>query len=171
MIKKILSVFFGVIVLLTFVSCNKNDVKAGENQTEIQEIVKYNTAEELAEKFMEVSRAGDIEGMHKLYYNDMLAKFHETISDKVSREEFDALISEEMKGFVDYELFMYGGAELLPSAPPAYYVNYFYYLSTGTEANLNDDLISDCANIRVYSALKKTDHMLAKVDGSWYVIY
>ena len=145
------------------ISCNK------ETATESSEKGKE-TAIVFAEKFIDISKNGNIEMMYELYYNDMLNDTYERVKDFLTKEQFNSMIQQEMTSITDYELFVYGSQEMPSTFPPLYYVDYLYYRTTGSETGLSEDIVTNCANLRVYIDNGYTDHMIAEINGEWYVI-
>ena len=177
--KSIFTIILLAIMLTALVSCrtqqNASDEAEAEStenaeNAETQQSVSFASDEELAEKFMEVCEQGDVEKMYALYYNDMLGATYERIKENDSKEDFDATLKEEMRTISRYELYKYGGEELTASVSPLYYVDYMHYSSSGEDTGLTDEQVTDCSVLRVYKDNSAySDHMLAKIDGEWYV--
>ncbi len=162
MLKRVLLTIVACILILSFVSCN--------NDTDIQAENGFNTAQELAEKFVSAGKNGDLSSIYDMYYNDMLNDTYERVNNHLTKDQFDSLLKQEMARFSDYELFEYGCEEMPASVSPLYYVDYLFYGTTGTETGLTEDMVTSCANLRVNIDNSFTDHMLAQIDGLWYVI-
>lgn len=177
--NKLTIIFAALMLLLCLTSCSKRgaEVKDGENsgsdaeQTAESQDTAYKTADELAEEFMNICSDGDVEKMYGLYYDDMLSDTYERVKDKLSKEDFDSLLADEMKTLSDYTVFEYGSEDLPSNVSPLYYVNYMHYGMTGEDTEFTEQQLTNCAVLRVYKPdNSQSDHMLAEIDGSWYVI-
>ena len=171
--KSIFTIILLAVMITTLVSCHTQQSAsngAEAESAEIQQNGSFATDEELADKFMEICKEGDVEKMYALYYNDMLGETYERIKENVSKEDFDAALKEEMLTISSCELYKYGGEELTASVSPLYYVDYMHYRSSGEDTGLTDEQVTDCSVLRVYKDNSSySDHMLAKIDGEWYV--
>lgn len=164
--KRIIVAFVLCLVTLLMCACSQNE-NEGNNLPE----VKYETADELAEKFMSVCKDGNVGEMYNLYYDDMLDDMYERVKNNLSREQFDSYIKSEMMSFVDYELTEYGEENMQTTSSPLFNLNYIFYRATGTETDFTEDMVTSCANIRLYSENgNATDHVFAEINGSWYVV-
>lgn len=132
---------------------------------------KYKSKDDLADEFMKICADGDTEKMYQLYYDDIMGKTYDRIKDQVSKEDFDKLLSDEMKSLTRNEVIAYGSEELPNTVSPLYYVDYLYYSTTGGESTgLTDEQCTDCAVLRVYKEDSTySDHMMACIDGAWYL--
>lgn len=174
--KIILAVLLAALVC--FPSCgeekNKNDTKVEDQASDVSETEKekIKTSDELIEKFTEYCKNGDVDGMYSLYYDDMLIKMREKLSDKLSADEFDSMLKAEMLSIVDYETFEYGCAEMPEISSPLSYVNQLLYYAGSDSLELTDSQVTDCVDLRVYieNASQPSDHMLACIEGGWYFI-
>jgi len=133
---------------------------------------KFTEYTDLTDRFMEYCENGNLEGMYSLYYDDMLTKTYQRISDKVSKEEFDAGIKAEMESVYSYEEFEYGCPEMPAMSSPLSYVNQLMSYSGGDPLELTDDRVTNCVNLRVYKydTAYPSDHMMACIDGYWYFV-
>lgn len=177
--NKLTVIFAALMLLFCLTSCSGKDANAKDSenangeieQTEEKRETKYSTADELAEEFMNVCKDGDVEKMYGLYYDDMLSDTYERVKDKLSKEDFDSLLADEMKTISDYAVFEYGSDDLPATVSPLYYVNYMHYGMTGSDTELTEQQLTNCAVLRVFKPdNSQSDHMLAEIDGSWYVI-
>ncbi len=168
MLKRISIMILASVVALSLVSCKKNDDSLISSDTETT--VTYKTAQELTDAFMSACKDGDIESVYDMYYDDMLMDTYERIKGHVTKEQFDSMLTYEMMSFTDYELFEYGCEEMPATVSPLYYVNYLFYGSTGSDTDFTEDMVTSCANLRVYANNNGTDHMLAEINGAWYIV-
>lgn len=175
--KAILTIMLVLSVCVCFSACksqgsdntqsNSDDTQANQSESDSNS---YSSAAELADAFLETCKDKDIEKMYGLYYDDMLNATYDRIKDKVSKESFEAMIIDEMGTINEYKLYEYGCEELPSTVSPLYYVNYIHYGATGSDTDFEESSVTDCANLRVYKTDGSfSDHMLAEIDGSWYV--
>ncbi len=170
--KRIFTVIISAFLLFTLCSC----AKQAQNQkdpaeTEQNNPTAYTSAQQITDAFMQVCRDKDVQKMYDMYYNDMLDKTYERIKDNITRENFDLLLSEEMESIESYELYEYGKCEeVAASVSPLYYVDYINYSATGEETGIPEESVTSCAVLRVFkNDGGQSDHMLAEIDGAWYV--
>ncbi len=160
-----------VAVVLIFKANNSPVQEPAEQQDVLQQDTSgFASAKDLAQEFIEICAKKDVQAMYGLYYDDMLTKSYERTSANISKENFDFLLGEEMGAITSYELFEYGGTEMPNTVSPLYYVDYFHYSGTHEETGLSEKAVTSCATLRVYNDPDTySDHMLACIDGAWYI--
>lgn len=144
-----------------------------EGDSEEQKEVKYESIEALSDSFMEICKNGDVEGMYALYYDDMLKKISsETYTGENAEKMLQASLVSEMATIVDFDEYEYGSTDLPPTMTAYQYVATFYSGATnGGELDIDADRIDNCADLRVYrNDGTYRDHMMARIDGYWYLI-
>lgn len=129
---------------------------------------RYETYEELADRFMQICEEGDTEAMYGLYYKDLLS---ERVSESTAaKEEFDAVMKDNMLHITYFEEYPYGEGDLIMNTP-AGYVNELYYRANEKSFPYTDVEISDCVDLRAYFANGAyIDFMLANIEGYWYAV-
>lgn len=148
------------------------DYNAEAQKKEVAAKFQFEEYTDLTDKFMEICKEGDVDTLYDLYYDDYLAKMRENMAEVPDKKIFDANLKNEMLNIVDFEEFEYGGSELLAIQSPGSYVAYIYYqVNNQKDLPLSDSDVQDCVDLRVYlSNGGYTDHMMAKIDGYWYLI-
>lgn len=174
--KKIFVIALALLLLLCAFGCKKeNNVtdKTGE-KTKVEEDSreKFTQYQMLTARFMEYCQSGNVEGMYSLYYDNRLEKTYNRISDKISKQEFEALLKEEMSTVYSYREFEYGCAEMPDMSSPLSYVNQFLYNSGSEVLNLPEAKVTNCVNLRVYKEGEAypSDYMMICTDGLWYIV-
>jgi hypothetical protein len=168
---------FAVLVIgsaVGFLIASVTNKNTAETETEIpEEIIEeetplYKNYEELADRFIEICRAGDTEAMYGLYYDDLLTKRREEMG--APKQEYDSIMLENMQHITDFEEYRYGEGELIMNTP-AQYVNQFFYRANEKAFPYTDVVIDDFVDLRAYfSNGAYIDFMLAKIDGFWYMV-
>lgn len=175
----VMIVIFAVLVvgsavgfLLASLGGGKNVQGLGNAVGDVTEVrptdVKYETYEELGDRFMEICRQGDTEAMYGLYYKDLLSE--RVAESGASKEEFDAVMKENMEHISYFEEYPYGEGDLIMNSP-AGYVNELYYRANDKAFPYSDVNISDCVDLRAYFPNGAyIDFMMANIDGYWYAV-
>lgn len=168
--KRIL-ILIACICLICFAGC-KDETSPSTGEVVESEKEKFESYQDLTDRFMEYCEAGDLEGVYSLYYDDLLTKTYERISDKVSKDEFEAGIIAEMQSVYSFEEFEYGCAEMPAMSSPLSYVNQLMYYSGGDPLEIEESRVTNCVDLRVYkmNSSHPSDHMMACIDGYWYFI-
>lgn len=133
---------------------------------------KFENYTDLADKFMEVCRDGDIDELYHLYFPGFLEAMRLNMEEVPTKEVFDANMSADMKrvtGFYEYE---YGSPELDHSGTPGSYAAFIYSQANGgKQIPLNLSEFEDCVNLVTYiDDMYETNHFMAKLGGYWYLI-
>ncbi len=152
--RKILVYFLLITMVLFCISCQKKEAVV-----------------EFAEKFIDISKSGNIEEMYELYYDDMLNQTYERVKHNLTKEQFDSMIKEEMISITDYELIEYGSEEMPATVPALDYVDYLYYINTGSETSLTEEMVTSCAKLCVDTQNGYSEHIIAEINGEWYLIF
>ena len=175
--KKILIIAASLLLILSFTACKTEKELGKESATDkaieaLDNKEKFTQYQDLVDRFMEYCESGNLEGVYDLYYDDLLTKTYKRISDKVSKQEFEAGIKAEMESIYSYEEFEYGCEEMPPMSSPLSYVNQLMYYSGGEALKLTDAQVSNCVDLRVYKydTAYPSDHMLACIEGYWYFV-
>ncbi len=175
--KKILIITISLLLVLSLAACNQTkdlykESTADKAHKALDKREKFTRYEDLTNRFMEYCQSGNLEGVYSLYYDDLLTKTYQRISDKITKEEFDAGIKAEMETIYSYEEFEYGCDKMPTISSPLSYVNQLIYHTGGETLKLSDSQVSNCVDLRVYryESAYPSDHMMACIDGYWYFV-
>lgn len=149
-----------------------SSVPEEEILSEEPEKVKYVSYTDLSDKFLELCKNGDIDGLYDLYYDDYLTKMRENMADAPSKEVFDRNIKAEMLRVTGFDEYEYGTPELPPTGTPMSYASFIYYQANNEKSlPVPDGSITDCVNLVVYiDGGYQTNHFMVQIDGYWYFL-
>ena len=172
--KKTALLMLCALLLLSFAACKEEQQEKDTENVEVQqeEKEKFTEYEKLTDRFMEYCESGNVEGVYSLYYDNMLEKLYDGMKDKITKEQFDGLLREEMATIYSFEEFEYGCPEMPAMSSPLSYVNQLLYNSGRESLKLTDAQVSNCVDLRVYKegAAYPSDHMMACIEGYWYFV-
>ncbi len=177
-----LTVFFALIVgftamLVVGVVTKKEDTQSNSDteMVDMKVIVddkpKYKTYGELADKFLEVCNAGNVDELYDMYYDDLLGKARLNMQPVPDKTMFDAGLKESMLRITGFDEYTYGCVELLDVQSPGAYASQIYYNTYGESLPFSADIVEDCVNLVVYlDNMYETNHFMVQIDGYWYFI-
>ena len=157
-----------VVSMLTRTNGMNEDTVSQVNLEETAAVEKYETYEELADRFFEICKTGDIDSLYGLYYNDSLTLRQE--KSNVSKEVFDNNLKSYMVEIMYFDEYPYGSSELMDIKSPKDYVNELNFLSCQEAYPFNNVNIQDCVALHGYLPDgTPIDFILAKIDNLWYM--